>query len=165
MTAEDRPDSSDFEAFFEANHAQLFGTLCLVTGSASEAEDLMQEAFLKAWERWDRVKTHPSPPGYLYRTAFNLRRNHLRRAWRAGRRLLAAPRSEDQFAAVEEREALFRGLLRLTPRQREAIVLTELLNMTSEEAARLMRIRSVTVRVLASQGRAALKNLLEVSDG
>lgn len=64
--------------FFEANQARLFGTLCLVTGSTAESEELMQDAFMRMWEHWDRVRAHPDPVRYLFRTAFNLHRNRLR---------------------------------------------------------------------------------------
>jgi RNA polymerase sigma-70 factor (ECF subfamily) len=166
VEAEESAGIDGFEAFYEANHSSLFGTLCLVTGSTAEAEELMQETFLKIWERWDRVKEHPDPPGYLYRTAFNLHRSRGRRSWRMVRNLLPLPRSdEDLLASLEERDVLYRALLRLSRRQRTAVVLTELLDMTSEESARVMGVRPVTVRVLASQGRAALKAKLEERDG
>jgi DNA-directed RNA polymerase specialized sigma24 family protein len=50
-------------------------------------------------------------------------------------------------------------LRRLSPRQRTAIVLTEILGYSSEQAALIMHIRPTTVRVLASQGRAALREV------
>jgi RNA polymerase sigma-70 factor, ECF subfamily len=154
-----------FEAFFEAERARLFGTLCLVTGDRGEAEDLMQEAFLKVWERWDRVSRVQDPTAYLYRTAFNLFRSRLRRAARAARRLLAADPVADPFPAVEDRQDLLGALRRLAPRQRAALVLMELMDLTSEDAARILHVRPVTVRVLASQGRASIKRDLEGSDG
>src|SRR5688572_23341004 len=83
-----RSEVHGFEAFFESEQRRLFGTLCLVTGNRSEAEELMQEAFLRVWERWDSVSSLNDPPGYLYRTAFNLLRNRLRRAARAARRIV-----------------------------------------------------------------------------
>jgi DNA-directed RNA polymerase specialized sigma24 family protein len=43
----------DFRTFFEEEHARLFKTLYFVTGDRTEAADLMQEAFVKLWERWD----------------------------------------------------------------------------------------------------------------
>ncbi len=58
---------------------------------------------------------------------------------------------------MEARDALVRALAALTPRQRASVVLVDLLDYTSEEAARVMGIKAATVRVLASQGRAALK--------
>jgi RNA polymerase sigma-70 factor, ECF subfamily len=149
-----------FEEFFEAHHARLYGTLCLVTGDRAEAEDIMQEAFLKLWERWDRVRAHPDPGGYLYLTAFNLFRSRIRRAGRAARRVLAGPASHDPLAEIDARESLAVGLRSLTPRQRAAIVLLDLLDFSSEEAGRALGVRPVTVRVLASQGRATLRDTI-----
>jgi RNA polymerase sigma-70 factor, ECF subfamily len=156
-------ETTSFEAFFEAQHARLFGTLCLVTGDAREAEDVMQEAFLKLWERWDRVSRLGDPAGYLYRTAFNVFRSGRRRLQRAGRRLAGVP-PEDPFAAVDAHETVVAALRRLTPRQRAAVVLTELVGLSSTEAAAALRVRPVTVRVLASQGRAAMRETLEERD-
>jgi RNA polymerase sigma-70 factor, ECF subfamily len=153
-----------FEAFFEAERARLYGTLCLVTGDRGEAEDLMQEAFLKVWERWDRVSGVSDPPGYLYRTAFNLFRSRLRRAARAARRIFGPDAAVDPFPGVEDRQVLLGALRKLTPRQRAAVVLVELMDLTSEDAAKILHIRPVTVRVLASQGRAAIKRHLEGQD-
>jgi RNA polymerase sigma factor (sigma-70 family) len=68
---------------------------------------------------------------------------------------LAPPR--DELAAVEAREEVVRALAALTPRQRAAVVLVDLLDHSSEEAGRLLGIKAPTVRVLVSQGRAALK--------
>ncbi|HJY31569.1 MAG TPA: sigma factor, partial [Actinomycetota bacterium] len=75
-----------FEAFFEAEHERLFRALYLVTGNAQEAEELMQDAFVAVWERWDRVSGMDDPTGYLFRTAMNRFRSRLRRASRAARR-------------------------------------------------------------------------------
>lgn len=159
------PGSSDFETLFEAEHGRLFGTLCLATGDASDAEELMQEAFLKLWEHWDRVQDHPDPRAYLYRTAFNLHRNRLRRAVRAARRLVVPTSPEDAFAGIVQRDTLVRALRALTPRQRAAVVLTELLEMTSQEAAGVLGVRPSTVRALATQGKATLRAGLEERDG
>ena len=65
----------DFEGLVEAEHGPLYGALCLVTRDRAEAEDVMQEAFLKVWERWDHVGEMADPTGYLYRTAMNLYRS------------------------------------------------------------------------------------------
>ena len=63
LPAADRP--RDFHAFFEDEHRRLFKTLYFVTGDRAEAADLMQDAFLKLWERWDRIDTIEDPQGYL----------------------------------------------------------------------------------------------------
>jgi RNA polymerase sigma factor (sigma-70 family) len=153
-----------FEAFFQAEHARLLRALFLVTGNEQEAEELMQDAFLAVWERWDRVREMERPTGYLYRTAMNAFRSRVRRAARAAKRLVGCA-EEDEFARADQRDAVARGLGTLTPRQRAALVLTELLGYGSEEAGEILGVKAVTVRVLASQGRTAMKEKLERSDG
>jgi DNA-directed RNA polymerase specialized sigma24 family protein len=51
----------DFEDLVHAEHAALYGALCLIIRDRGEAEDVMQEAFLKVWERWDRVQEMENP--------------------------------------------------------------------------------------------------------
>jgi DNA-directed RNA polymerase specialized sigma24 family protein len=46
-----------FDAMFEEEHERLFKALYFVTGDRQDAEELMQDAFLKLWERWDRIHT------------------------------------------------------------------------------------------------------------
>ena len=72
--------SRTFEAFYQAEARTLFRRLWLVTANRAEAEELMQDAFLKVWERWDHVSGMDDPVGYLYRTAMNLFRKRYRRA-------------------------------------------------------------------------------------
>ena len=157
-----RPTS--FEAFFEAEHERLQRALYVVTGDAQEAEELMQDAFIAVWERWDRVGSMGEPTGYLYRTAMNRFRSRFRRASRAAKRAVGASEGSDAFAAADERDALARALAQLPERQRAAIVLTELLGYDSGEAGRILGVKDVTVRSLASQARAALRTHLEESD-
>src|SRR6266568_6265165 len=153
---EPRSSTSSFEDFFAAERDGLFGAMCLVVGNRAEAEELTQEAFLRVWERWERIGSLEDPTGYVYRTAMNLFRKRYRRAKVALRRLARIAPAEDVFERAEAREVVLRALATLTPRQRAAVVLTELLDLTSEEAARVLGVKPVTVRVLASQGRAAL---------
>jgi len=153
-----------FEAFFEAERDGLFGALVLITGDQHEAEELAQDAFLAVWERWDRVGAMDNPAGYLYRTAMNIFRKRRRRAALAVRRAVGLIHAEDAFAAADARQVVARALAGLSRRQRAALVLTELLGFTSEEAGRVLGIKPVTVRVLASQGRAAMKQSMERSD-
>jgi RNA polymerase sigma-70 factor (ECF subfamily) len=150
-----------FESFFEAQQATLYRRLCLLTGNRAEAEELMQDAFLKLWERWDRVAAMDDREGYLYRTAMNLFRKRYRRATLAVRRAVGAAPIEDAFAASDQRTAVSAALATLTPRQRAALVLTQLIGFSSEEAGELLHIRPATVRALATQGRAALKATME----
>jgi RNA polymerase sigma-70 factor (ECF subfamily) len=153
-----------FDGFFDANRDRLARALWLVARDRHEAEEVAQEAFVRLWERWDRVSRLEDPQAYLYRTALNLYRNRRRRAVLALRRLVRAVPPADPTDAIDERDAIVRALGRLTPRQRSALVLTDLVEMTSEEAARALGVRPSTVRVLAARARAALREQIGGDD-
>jgi RNA polymerase sigma factor (sigma-70 family) len=158
--------SLDFEAFFAHESEMLLRRLWLVTRDRQEAEDLVQDAFIVVLERWERVQTMDDPTGYLYRVAFNAWRKRARRAARALQRLVSRPAGpQDHFASAEARTMIGSALESLTPRQRAALVLTELLEMTSEEAASVLGVRPVTVRVLSSQARASMRERIGLVDG
>ncbi|MDH4111309.1 MAG: RNA polymerase sigma factor [Actinomycetota bacterium] len=148
----------DFSAFFAEEHRALFKALYFVTGNRADAQELMQEAFLTLWERWDTIEEIHDPTGYLFRVALNGFRMRSRAARRATRRLVAIDSSYDPFVEVDLREDVTRMLRSLTPRQRAALVLLDLYGYGSEDAAGIMRIRPSTVRALATQGRAVLRN-------
>jgi RNA polymerase sigma factor (sigma-70 family) len=153
-----------FEGFFEAERSRLLRSLYLLTGNREEAEEVLQESFMALWERWDRVGALADPTGYLYRTALNRYRSRLRRARRAARRAIGQAHGRDGFAEVEDRVELARALSELSPRRREAIVLTELLGYGSVEAGRAMGVADATVRRLAQDARAELRRSLEEPD-
>ena len=154
-------DALSFEDIVEAANVRLFRALYLMTGSRQEAEEVMQDAFLAVWERWDRVAAMDHPTGYLFRTALNLWRKRLRRASVAARKALSLVPGDDPFATVDEREAVFVALRSLKPKERAAIVVTGLLGYTAESAAPLLGMSAATVRMYASRARAALKDVME----
>jgi RNA polymerase sigma factor (sigma-70 family) len=149
--------SPDFESFYRAHRVRLFRALVVVTRDVHAAEDVAQDAFVKIWERWDRVHGMDDPTGYLYRTALNGWFQIHRRAVRAARRAVVPGRVLDPLETVEHRDVLARRLLELPARQRAALVLTEYLGHDSVHAGRVLGIRPGTVRRLASIGRAALR--------
>jgi RNA polymerase sigma factor (sigma-70 family) len=153
------PDGLDFDDFFSSESEDLFRRLWLVTRDRAEAEEVMQDAFLSLFERWDRMAAVEDPKAYLYRTAFNAWNKRSRRASRALRTAFAPPRGDDVEAA-DARTVVGEALATLSPRQRAAVVLTELLGFSSEDAGRILGVRAVTARVLTSQARAAMRSYL-----
>ena len=145
-----------FEEFFELERARLFRALVLVTRDSALAEELVQDAFVRVWERWGRVASMDDPRAYLYRTAMNLHRSGLRRAMTAAKRWLDPSASPDPFDEVAARDEALRFLGLLTPRQRAAVVATELLGFSSGEAGAILGVRPGTVRTLTAQARATL---------
>jgi RNA polymerase sigma-70 factor (ECF subfamily) len=145
-----------FDTFFEEEHVRLFKALYFVTGNRDDAEELMQEAFLKLWERWNEERI-TDPTGYLFRVALNAYRSRRRRAAVALRKAIPVSEQGDDFLEAEMRADVRTLLLQLTPRQRAALLLVDLLGYPSEQAARILRVRPGTVRTLAAQGRRALR--------
>ena len=146
-----------FDEFFEDEHERLFKALYFVTGNRQDAEELMQDAFLRLWERWDQIGAISDPTGYLFRVALNGFRMRRRRAAVALRKLAPVTTEADAFAEAEMRADVRRLLLGLTVRQRAALLLVDLLGYPSEQAARILRVRPSSVRALATQGRRALR--------
>jgi RNA polymerase sigma-70 factor, ECF subfamily len=148
---------ASFDEFFLDEHERLYRALYFVTGNRHDAEELMQDAFLKIWERWPSVGELGDVTAYLYRVALNGFRMRARRTRTAARRAVRADPASDPFDAADLRADLRRMLLGLSVRQRSALVLTEILGYSSQQAGQIMGIQPTTVRVLASQGRAALR--------
>ncbi len=153
-----------FEEFFEAEHVRLARALYLLTGSALEADELTQEAMVRVYERWDRVRQMDSPQGYLFRTALNLHRSRVR--WLAGktRRIVQVTPSPDPADVVEDRDSLARALASLPTGQRGAIVLVEWLGMEPQAAATALGIKPGSLRARLSRAKAMLRQMLEDED-
>ena len=155
----DAPHS--FEEFFETNRRRLFGAFCVVTGNRHEAEEIVQDAFLRIWERWERVAHLEDPTGFLFRTAMNVFRNRARRAALAVRKTVGTASTTDDLGTVEDRDELARALHPLTPRQRAALVLTDYVGFSSQEAGSILGIRASTVRALSTKARSTVRAATE----
>lgn len=148
-----------FEEFYEATFRRVFTALCLVTGNRHEAEEIAQDAFLRVFERWDRVRSLEDPIGYLFRVSMNVFRSRYRRALLGLRReLLLAPTPTDDLAAIETQDEVVRLLRGLDPKQRAAVLLTSILDYSAEEAGKMLGLRASSVRSLTTRARARIKH-------
>jgi RNA polymerase sigma factor (sigma-70 family) len=95
----------------------------------------------------------------------NLWRSRLRRLAIAARKVIHQTDREEGTEDVEARDVVVRSLATLPPRQRAAVVLVDVLDLTSERAGAVLGIRAVTVRVLAARARATLAKEMAASDG
>jgi len=146
-----------FDEFFQQEHERLFKALYFVCGNRQDAEELMQDAFLTLWERWDSRDEIEDTTGYLFRVALNGFRMRRRRAAMSVRKVIPVPEVRDLFLDAEMRADVRDLLLGLTQRQRAALLLVDLLGYPSEQAGRILGVRPSTVRALATQGRRALR--------
>lgn len=158
-------EMASFDAFFAAKWPRLLGAVVLLTGSKEEAEDITQGAFLKLLERWDTLDHETDLEGYLFRTALNGYRSLYRRTMLAAKRVLAPGRAgNDPFEHVAERDSAVRLLLTLTPRQREAMVLTGIEGFDYQQAGALLGVKESTARSLVAQARARFAEETDASD-
>lgn len=137
----------------------------LLTGDRGLAEDLVQDAFVKAAGRLGHLRQADAFSPYLRRTIVNLAKNHFRH--RAVERAYLARRSREVPGDVVEslavnHETMRRALLSLPARQRAAVVLRFYEDLPEDEIAQILRCRPGTVRSLVSRAVATLKTSPEV---
>ena len=152
--------SVPFEDFFDEQKDGLYTALCLVTRNRHEAEELVQMHSSASSSdgtespRWTiLVPTCIGPRSNAFRSRY-------RRALLAAKRSTGLMHVDDEIARIDEHDAAVRALADLSPRQRAAVVLTDLLGFPSEEAARMLGIRASTLRMHASRAHAALKETM-----
>ncbi len=153
-----------FSEFFAREHIRLGRAIYLLTGNGEEAEELVQEALARAYERWDRVSRMDEPAGYVYRIAANLLRRKRRiRAWLPLLGERPGP-GADPIDAAESRMDLLAALATLPSDQRETVILVEMFGYDAETAARVFGIKAVSVRVRLHRARRRLREVLGGDD-
>jgi len=145
---------------YDASYARLVGQLTAVTGSRAEAEDVVQEAFVRAIARHRQLTTLDNPEAWLRTVALNLTRSH----WRRLRRQLAllpdlVPDDPPEDLSPD-RVALLTALRRLPRAQQETIALHHLADLPVAEVAATLGVPVGTVKARLSRGRAALAGML-----
>lgn len=148
----------DFDGWYEELRPSMAVALAAWCGDASVAADALDEAFVRAVERWERVRTMPSPAGWVWRTATNVVRRRQRRH-RMEHHLLrrrAAGESETVAGPDGTDLDLRRALALLTDRQRTAIVLHHVADLAYDDVAEAMGIAVGTVGATLHQARQAL---------
>jgi RNA polymerase sigma-70 factor, ECF subfamily len=146
-----------FEEVYATEGPRLVTELYAVTGSLAEAEDIVQEAFVRAYGRWSRVGALEAPSAWVRRVALNLatsRFRALRRAARHAPRLHGRP--EDDRPVPEDTVALVTALGKLPPRQRITLVLHYWADLPVAEIAEITGQPESTVKSHLRRGRAAL---------
>jgi RNA polymerase sigma-70 factor, ECF subfamily len=150
-----------FAAFYAGSYRRLLGQLFAVTGDLAEAENVLQEAYARAFARWSRVGDYDLPEAWVRRVAINLAamaERSLRRRARALLRLGPPPLVPELSPdLVDLRDAL----AALPLGQRQVIVLHHLVGLPVEEVARELRLAPGTVKSRLARGRAAMAGALD----
>jgi DNA-directed RNA polymerase specialized sigma24 family protein len=139
------PDGhAGFDEFYQARHGDVVAMAYALTGDFNEAQDIAQEAFCRAWQRWSALTEHDEPVGWVKRVAINLaisrgRRMNVARRFRLRQQAAVAPPiSVDHVALVTEQR-------RLPPTITRAMVLHYIADFQLEEIADALRTRVGTV--------------------
>ncbi len=162
MTAVDDRAPADFAGFYAAGYARLAAQLYAYLGDATEAEDVAQEAYLRAWRLWASISRYDDPVGWVRRVAWNLATSRLRRLVTVARFVARQPSPES--AAVQalgpDRVALVAALRQLPERQRRALVLHYLADLSVADVAAELMVARGTVLSWLHRGRNRLAELL-----
>lgn len=149
---------AEFGASLEMNYSRLVAQLCMITLNPTEAQELVQEAYARAWQRWSDVRELPDPTGWVRRMA-------VRGSTRKWRRMLTklgfergrtagTPSDDPRHAAV------FAALRRIPPYRRRVLVLADVAHIPYAEIAEIEGIDIGVVEARLTQARAELNEFL-----
>ncbi len=158
-------DSEEFDALYRDSFGSLVSQVYAMCGNRTEAQDCVQEAFIRAWAQRHKLDRASSPQAWIRTTAYRIAVSRWRRyrlARRAPDRALQEP--GDHAGPDVTGVALARALQRLPVEQRRAIVLHHLADLSVADVAREVGAPVGTVKARLSRGRAALAVLLSDHD-
>ena len=152
-------ERDEFDAFVLGAWARLFRTAHALTGNRHDAEDVLQNAFAKAYSNWRRVRRADSPEAYVHRIVAN----ETISAWRRRRRqverttdLVPESAGDGHADAVSSRTTMWAAIQDLPPRQRAIVVLRYYEDLSERDIAQVLGVSPGTVK---SQASTALRNL------
>jgi RNA polymerase sigma-70 factor, ECF subfamily len=172
-------DAQQFEAFMHNYQNMVFSTAMRLLANHTEAEDIAQEVFLKAYERFGELRESPTAGGWLKTVARNLSLNHLSRyrsRWSFFSELAGGggedSEREIEFASAEDlhedvaqadrHEIVDRALQKLPAGQRVPLVLYHLEGMRYEEIAAKLNVSLGKIKTDIFRGREALRKKLRL---
>lgn len=151
---------ADFADFYAATWPRTLAVTYALTGDRSVAEELAQEAYVKAWTHWRTVSRYDQPAAWVRQVATRLSVSRWRRS-KVAARWLARSRPEDPAPPPDETStALVQALLQIPEAQRRAVVLHHLADLPVDEVARIEHSPVGTIKARLSRGRTALALLL-----
>ena len=153
--------AEEFDAFYTASFARVVGQVHAMIGDRDEAQECVQEAFVRAWSHRAQLEKAHAPEAWVRTTAYRLAVSRWRRVVRSRRAPDRALQESHSPAPPDpDRVALVAALRRLPEEQRRAIVLHHLADLPVAEVAAETGAPVGTVKARLSRGRAALAEVL-----
>jgi RNA polymerase sigma factor (sigma-70 family) len=165
------PDRHETAALYAAHHGRAFAIAMHRLGDRAMAEDAVSEVFVKALQRRNREPIR-EPEHYISRAVSNETASQVRKvvSQREKHSVMAAAASPSSwtvaqatFERVADRDVLVRALRQLPARQRTAVLLRHLADLSEQETARRMNVTVGTVKSSTAKGLARLRTLLSAS--
>jgi RNA polymerase sigma-70 factor (ECF subfamily) len=157
-------DTEEFDAFYNATNRRLLHQMYAMTGNLTDAQDCVQEAYARAWQRWKQVRETNDPAAWIRTVAWRIAasdwrkaRNGMRAMTRLGAPESALPPSPDHVVLVD-------ALRQIPEKHRRAVVLHHLVGLSVDQIADETNAPVGTVKAWLSRGRTALAELLRESE-
>lgn len=154
-----RTPQQDFAEFYRSAADECLRTVMVSIGDRDTAQELVDEAFARAWSSWRTVSRHPAPKAWVVRTALNAGISR----WRRRRREVSVPdpaadlpASSGAFASQVDPQ-IMAALMRLPARQREVVALRLILDLDTARTAEVLGIAPGTVMAHMGRAMAALR--------
>jgi len=151
-----------FADFYVAHRDSVYRAVLVTTRNPHRAEDAVQEAFLRAYDRWETVQHHERPRAWVARVALNVATSW----WRRHRREQGSP--PDRPAAPDTRPMdsdLVRLVWALPKRQRQVVALRVLADLSVTDAAAALGIAEGTIKATLHRALRRLREDLEAEGG
>lgn len=145
---------------YAASCRRLVGIVTLAAGSRAEAEECVQEAFIRLLARWQQVSAYDDPEAWVRAVAFRLLSNRRRKARNGLRAVLRHGTPDNAQAPTGDRVDVLRALQQLPLGQRQVVVLHYLSGLAVDEVAQALEIPAGTVKSRLSRARDTLAPLL-----
>jgi RNA polymerase sigma-70 factor, ECF subfamily len=153
----DSEASEEFDELYRTSRERLAVQIVALTGSIHDAEDAVQEAFVRAWLRWKTVGAYDDPEAWVRRVAYNLAVSRWRRTRKAVlQAVVTAPKQEP-----DEPIGVLDAMKVLAPTQRRALVLHHVGGLSISKIAEEMNVAEGTVKSWLSRARTRLSEELE----
>lgn len=161
MSGKDASEKArDFDAFYTGSHRRVLHQMYAMTGNLADAQELVQEAYARAWQRWSTVSTYDEPEAWVRTVAWRLAASRWRKAKNGVAAMLRHGPDPDTPEPSVDNVALVAALKQIPEVQRRAIVLHHLGGLSVAEVALETGSPEGTVKARLSRGRAALAELL-----
>jgi len=161
-------NEADFERLYQTSYGKILGTLTAMLGDRAAAEDCAQDAFERAYKKWDSWQPIAPAEAWVHRIAINAavsyqRKMRLREVGEVIRRIGRPGLGPDPQDQVERRD-LADALAQLPPKQAAAIVLRHYHGYTNRAIAQALNIPERTVASRLAVAKARLRVMLQQSN-